>query len=222
MVGINPCTCILLSCFPYTPHSHFVYLNCIFHKLSLILYPDSSLVNNTFPVKCKTRMRLWLSRQRGRLQHQRSEVWLQFSANFYIEHLFPVNWIEKTKIKRNDAGNGPFWNNTEETKSRLSDFGKFWKTFSQNIFEQMAARSKTLTRSKTSASSWVEREERWRLKGEKKSEKTFFSAFAWRHQKVSSSDSSEIWFIFWEKSRSRKKTEVFIKILPGWSFYTLH
>ena len=36
-----------------------------------------------------------------------SEVWIQSSAKF-IEHLFTVNCIEKTKLKKKEAGNGPF------------------------------------------------------------------------------------------------------------------
>ena len=29
--------------------------------------------------------------------------------NFYIDHLITVNCIEKTKIKKKEAGNGPFF-----------------------------------------------------------------------------------------------------------------
>ena len=31
-----------------------------------------------------------------------------FVANFYIEHLLTVNYIEKTKINEKEAGSGPF------------------------------------------------------------------------------------------------------------------
>ena len=41
------------------------------------------------------------------LLNQRSVVQIQSSAKF-IEHLFTVNCIEKTKIKK-EAGNGPFF-----------------------------------------------------------------------------------------------------------------
>ena len=33
------------------------------------------------------------------------------TAIFYIKHLFPVNCIEKTKIKKKETGNGPFFKN---------------------------------------------------------------------------------------------------------------
>ena len=48
------------------------------------------------------------------------EVRIQSSAKF-IEHLFTVNCIEKTKIKRKEAGNGPFLkkNCLKGTKERL-------------------------------------------------------------------------------------------------------
>ena len=38
---------------------------------------------------------------------ERSVVRIQSSAKF-IEHLFTVNCIEKAKIKKKEAGNGPF------------------------------------------------------------------------------------------------------------------
>ena len=38
----------------------------------------------------------------------RSVVRIQALAKNYIEHLFIVNCIEKTKIKKKEAGNGPF------------------------------------------------------------------------------------------------------------------
>ena len=42
---------------------------------------------------------LWLSWQSGHFQYQRFAVQNQSSANFYVEHLFMVNWMEKTKLK---------------------------------------------------------------------------------------------------------------------------
>ena len=42
------------------------------------------------------------------LQYQRSVVLIQSSAKF-IEHLFTFSCIEKTKIKKKEAENGPFF-----------------------------------------------------------------------------------------------------------------
>ena len=42
---------------------------------------------------------------------ERSVVRIQSSAKF-IEHLFTVNCIEKAKIKKKEAGNGPFKKST--------------------------------------------------------------------------------------------------------------
>ena len=39
---------------------------------------------------------------------QRSAVRIQSSANIYIEHLCTANCVEKMKIKKKEAVNGPF------------------------------------------------------------------------------------------------------------------
>ena len=51
---------------------------------------------------------LWLSWKTSRFQCQRSAVGIESSAYFYIEHLFTVNYIQKTKNEK-QAGNGPFF-----------------------------------------------------------------------------------------------------------------
>ena len=47
---------------------------------------------------------LWLSWLSGRFRHQRSAVQIQSLALFYMEHLFTVNCVEKTKIKKKRPG----------------------------------------------------------------------------------------------------------------------
>ena len=49
----------------------------------------------------------------------RSAVHLQSSANFFAEHLFTVNCIEKTKIKKKRLGIVHFLNNEKTTNSSL-------------------------------------------------------------------------------------------------------
>ena len=51
---------------------------------------------------------MWLSWQSGRLQHPRSAVQVLTLANFYIEHLFSVNYFGKMKLKKKRTGNAHF------------------------------------------------------------------------------------------------------------------
>ena len=51
---------------------------------------------------------LWLSWYSGRFRYQRSAVRIQSLAKF-IEHLFTVNCIEKTKIKKQRPGMAHFF-----------------------------------------------------------------------------------------------------------------
>ena len=51
---------------------------------------------------------LWLSWLSGRFRHQRSAVQIQSLALFYMEHLFTVNCVEKTKIKKKRPGMAHF------------------------------------------------------------------------------------------------------------------
>ena len=53
----------------------------------------------------------------GCFRYQRSAVRIQSSAKL-IEHLFTVNCIEKTKIKKKEAGNGTFLKNKTEIQER--------------------------------------------------------------------------------------------------------
>ena len=64
---------------------------------------------------------LWLSWQSGRFQYQRSAIRIQSLAKF-IEHLFAVNCIEKTKIKKKEAENGPFLKKIWIRNSRRKKF----------------------------------------------------------------------------------------------------
>ena len=71
---------------------------------------------------------LWLSWQSGPFQQQRSKVQIQSLANFYVEHLFTVNCIEKiiTKKKRSVLAHlkiirGP----TNQTTKLLRIIGKW-------------------------------------------------------------------------------------------------
>ena len=68
-------------------------------------WPDSTK-NNYLDVRTKLSFRqwLWLSWQSCRFRHQKSTVWIQSLAIYYIEHLFNVIWIEKTKIKKKMPG----------------------------------------------------------------------------------------------------------------------
>ena len=54
----------------------------------------------------------------------RSAVRIQSSAKF-IEHLFAVNCIEKTKIKKTEAGNGPFKKRSRRTTTQVI-IGPHW------------------------------------------------------------------------------------------------
>ena len=49
---------------------------------------------------------VWHSWQRGRFRYQRTRVRIQ-SLAIFIEQLFTVNFVEKTKINEKEAGNGP-------------------------------------------------------------------------------------------------------------------
>ena len=55
--------------------------------------------------------RLWLSWLSGHFQHQRSAVQILSLTNYYIEHLFTVNSIEKTEIKKKRPGRAHLKNN---------------------------------------------------------------------------------------------------------------
>ena len=53
---------------------------------------------------------LWLSWQSGRFRYQRSSVRILTPANFYRTIIYcQMYYIEKTKIKEKEAGNGPFF-----------------------------------------------------------------------------------------------------------------
>ena len=59
-----------------------------------------------FPAKCENLWAVVVAQlaQSGHFRHQRSAVQIRSSANVYIERLFTVNCIEKTKIKIKEAG----------------------------------------------------------------------------------------------------------------------
>ena len=58
----------------------------------------------------------------GHFQYQRSAVRIQSLAK-NIEHLFTVNCIEKTKIKKKEAGNDPIFLKKHLGQLRMAKFG---------------------------------------------------------------------------------------------------
>ena len=76
---------------------------------------------------------LWLSRQGGRFQFQRSMVRMQSSAKFVLKKC-PPNCIEKTKIKKKESGNGPFC-----VKNKMSCL-VFSSTDNQTLFSLLSTK----------------------------------------------------------------------------------
>ena len=56
-------------------------------------------------------------------------------GKIYIEHLFTVNCIEKTKIKKKEAGNGPFLNNGGVISTNCSSH----RTMRQQVVDHVAS-----------------------------------------------------------------------------------
>ena len=52
---------------------------------------------------------VWLSWYSGRSDTRGPRFEYSHWQKIYIEHVFIVNCIEKTKINKKDAGNGPFF-----------------------------------------------------------------------------------------------------------------
>ena len=67
-------------------------------------------------------MFVWLSWESGRFQYQRSAVRIQSSAKF-IEHLFTVNCIEKTKINKKRGREWPIF------LRKIQNMGSSFKSF---------------------------------------------------------------------------------------------
>ena len=82
---------------------------------------------------------LWLSWEIGCFWHQRATSWIQSLANFYLQHLLTVNFIEKTKIKKKSPEIANFLKKQTNEKMRLHLLNFFhfecfnWKPLNHSV-----------------------------------------------------------------------------------------